>query len=117
MHKAQLALDTLSKWNVLKRTFSQYARPWNNPEGIYAFVRREKELGSLPGREWTVDELRLKSFDDLHKLWWVLIKERNALLSERDWCRSVKREWNGDETLDKASIRADYFFVKYNSTV
>lgn len=104
MHKAQLALDTLSKWNVLKRTFSQYARPWNNPEGIYAFVRREKELGSLPGREWTVDELRLKSFDDLHKLWWVLIKERNALLSERDWCRSVKREWNGDETLDKVNL-------------
>eukprot|EP00871_Galdieria_phlegrea_P001465 jgi/Galph1/2319/GphlegSOOS_G1025.1 len=87
-----------------KQNFSSYARPWNNPEGIYAFVRREKELGALPGREWSVDELRLKSFDDLHKLWWILIKERNALTTERDWYRSVKREWNGEVSLEKVNL-------------
>ncbi|KAK4527882.1 hypothetical protein GAYE_SCF46G5815 [Galdieria yellowstonensis] len=104
MQRVGLVGDSVTKLHLLRRSFAQYARPWNNPEGIYAFVRREKDLGSLPGREWTIDELRLKSFDDLHKLWWVLIKERNALLTERDWCRTAKREWNGDKALEKVNL-------------
>lgn len=35
------------------------------------------------GRSWTVEELRRKSWEDLHKLWWVCVKERNRIATAR----------------------------------
>jgi len=35
------------------------------------------------GREWTIGELRSRDWDSLHQLWWVCVKERNRLATER----------------------------------
>ncbi|KAI5285448.1 39S ribosomal protein L47, mitochondrial [Ascosphaera aggregata] len=53
--------------------------------GLWGFFVPERErVPSVDyeadcGRSWTIQELRNKSFDELHCLWWVCAKERNRI--------------------------------------
>ncbi|KAJ3269701.1 39S ribosomal protein L47, mitochondrial [Terramyces sp. JEL0728] len=49
-----------------------------------------EEQALKTGRAWMSSELRNKSFDDLHSLWWVCIKEMNKLLSQQQEARRFK---------------------------
>ena len=40
------------------------------------------DLQLVLGRAWSVEELRHKSFEDLHCLWWTCVKERNRILTQ-----------------------------------
>ncbi|GMK56365.1 hypothetical protein CspeluHIS016_0302050 [Cutaneotrichosporon spelunceum] len=51
----------------------------------FGSVRRlENESVELKsGRSWSAPELRLKSFEDLHTLWYLLLRERNVIATQK----------------------------------
>lgn len=53
------------------------------------------------GRAWSAPELRVKSQEDLEKLWFVLLKERNALSTYQHYCRQNRRPMPNKERIDK----------------
>ncbi|XP_050315181.1 39S ribosomal protein L47, mitochondrial-like [Anthonomus grandis grandis] len=59
----------------------------------------QREIKS--GRSWTKDEMRLKSNSDLHKLWYVLLKEKNMLLTMEEECKDQTMLFPSPERIDK----------------
>ena len=68
------------------------------------------------GRAWKSSELRLKSFDDLHKLWYVLLKEKNALLTEYYDCESRNVAMTHPERLHKVKMEYERLNAEMNQT-
>ncbi|CEP12998.1 hypothetical protein [Parasitella parasitica] len=62
------------------------------PTGLYQFFENNEALPkqNWTGRAWKAQELRQKSFEDLHKLWYVLLKERNVLATQREEAARLK---------------------------
>ncbi|VDD77426.1 unnamed protein product, partial [Mesocestoides corti] len=58
--------------------------------GLNEFFDNPKNWGEISvkaGRPWRIEELRRKSSVDLHNLWYILLKERNMLMTmeEEHW--------------------------------
>ncbi|CAI9089988.1 OLC1v1024651C2 [Oldenlandia corymbosa var. corymbosa] len=77
----------------------------HNPLEEFFEVHREVE-GEKPnvyGRGWKASELRLKSWDDLHKLWYVLLKEKNMLMTQRQMLHAQNLRFSNPERISKVS--------------
>lgn len=53
------------------------------------------------GKSWSKEELRIKSNSDLHKLWYVLLKEYNMLLTMEAAAKEAAQHFPNPERIDK----------------
>jgi len=67
--------------------------------GLEEFFLRQQP--GRTGRSWQVRDLRMKGWHDLHRLWFVLLKERNMLLTYRYQCRKLGERMEGEHRLRK----------------
>ncbi|KAI9025131.1 mitochondrial 39-S ribosomal protein L47 (MRP-L47)-domain-containing protein [Phycomyces nitens] len=91
---------------VLAESSAVPATPTPKTTGIYEFFENGETLPKQgwTGRAWKADELRAKSFDDLHKLWYVLLKERNVLATQREQAKRLsigKQIWTNSGRMKK----------------
>ncbi|KAI0801817.1 mitochondrial 39-S ribosomal protein L47 (MRP-L47)-domain-containing protein, partial [Irpex lacteus] len=97
--------------------------------GLWAFFRRKTAddgttkyetvepldfAGLQTGRAWTAAELRRKSFKDLHTLWYVLVRERNLLATQREEARRMGIMHNRLDSATKVfRVRKSMARIKY----
>ncbi|KAG6906615.1 hypothetical protein DXG01_012933 [Tephrocybe rancida] len=81
--------------------------PVREDHGLYGFFRKKEGAEELigeskyevvedslskqkqTGESWKASELRLKSFKDLHTLWYILLRERNLLATQKEEARRL----------------------------
>ncbi len=90
--------------------------------GLYDFFNNDRVAMMTPtelaahGRAWSVQELRRKDWEDLHRLWWVCIKEKNKVETfkkERQRVGSMYGDFEADARAKEVSFCTRCFSIDY----
>ncbi|KAL4366711.1 hypothetical protein GQ457_05G034230 [Hibiscus cannabinus] len=85
-----------------KSESSAAAAAASNPlEQFFEADKNPDDQKPVYGRSWKASELRLKSWDDLHKLWYVLLKEKNMLMTQRQMLHAQNLRFPNPERVPK----------------
>ena len=105
--KIGLELSKPLQFNIIRNNLHSSAAV----RGLDEFFEVEKFRGEKTvrvGREWRKDELRLKSNTDLHKLWYILLKERNMLLTMQEEFKREFAAMPNPERIDKVELSMEH---------
>ncbi|KAI9495105.1 mitochondrial 39-S ribosomal protein L47 (MRP-L47)-domain-containing protein [Zychaea mexicana] len=104
---SRTTISSIRSFSTARPLFNEATTSTNaTSKGLNQFFENGEALPKQiwTGRAWKASELRLKSFDDLHKLWYVLLKERNVLATQREEAKRMginKQIWTNAGRLKK----------------
>ncbi|KAI0396367.1 mitochondrial 39-S ribosomal protein L47 (MRP-L47)-domain-containing protein [Xylariaceae sp. FL0594] len=91
--------------------------------GLYDFFYSKDRLVLKPdeiaehGRAWTVEELRHKSWEDLHQLWWACAKEQNRIATARKVRARLRlMEGGHEENMRQGEVRKTMKAIRHTLT-
>ncbi|XWS60691.1 hypothetical protein CRYUN_Cryun07bG0057600 [Craigia yunnanensis] len=100
--RTSLLAAAKSESSVAAAAASAAAPTVSNPlEQFFEVDRNPDDEKPVYGRSWKASELRLKSWDDLHKLWYVLLKEKNMLMTQRQMLHAQNLQFPNPERIPK----------------
>ncbi|XP_073726311.1 large ribosomal subunit protein uL29m [Misgurnus anguillicaudatus] len=103
----QYATQTLSRFQSCWQSTPVYSRALHTScvrKGLEEFFDLPENWGESTvksGAPWTAKQLRTKSNEDLHKLWYVLLKEKNMLLTIEQEAKRQRVQMPSPERIKK----------------
>ncbi|GAY38917.1 hypothetical protein CUMW_040370 [Citrus unshiu] len=104
--RAFLAAAAKSESSAATAAAASMATSRHNPlEEFFEKDRGPDDQKPVYGRSWKASELRLKSWDDLNKLWYVLLKEKNMLMTQQQMLHAQNLKFPSPERIPKVKCQ------------